>query len=115
MNSVFALLNKYDAATFQKGDIISANDGAAYFGEKIRNNPKFHVIEVTGVTLDEAVTLLQPMMNNLDAEQEVVYARNITVDVDLMLSHEVVTKEFFLANITTKVMPEVEQEAEVVV
>ena len=115
MNSVFAMLNKQDTAAFQKGDIITGNQGSDYFGEKIRGNDKFHIIEVTGVTMAEAVALMEPMMNNLDGEDDIVYARNITVDVDVMLDFSVVTREFFLGNITTKVAPEAPQPSEVIV
>lgn len=115
MSSVYAMLMKDDGAAFQKGDIVSANGNAAYFGEKIKANPKFHLLEVTGVTMDEAVALLQPMMNNLDGEDSIVYARNITVDVDVMLDFSVVTREFFLANIITKTAPDAPQVNKVVV
>lgn len=115
MSSVFAMITKADGPVFQKGDIVSVNGDAAYFGENIKNNPKFHLLEITGVTMGEAVALIQPMMNSMDGEDSIVYARNVTVDIDLMINTLQVTREFFLENISTKIQPDAVQSGEVVV
>jgi len=104
MSSVFAMLMKQDGPVFMKGDIVTGNQDSDYFGDKIRDNPKFKILEVLDITMVEAVTLLDPIID-ANNDDEVIFVRAITVDVDFFLDIEQTTKDVFLSKLTRKVVP----------
>ena len=105
MDFIFVMLARVNLPVFDKGDIVTAIDGGSGdFGANIKNNGKFHIVKVTGVSLEEAESLVSPLVNyadNPDLEQT-EKARALTVDVDFMLDYTEVTKEVFLSKITQK-------------
>ena len=102
IKKVFAMIAKYDLPSFQKGDIISSKESTLSDHSSISNNPKFKLIEVTGTTKDEAEALLEPMIITLDGEQQLIYSRSLTVDVDVLEGVDVIDVDSFLALITKK-------------
>jgi hypothetical protein len=117
MSSVFVMIAKFDLPVFEKGDIITAIQDGDDFGVKIKNNPKFKVIEVLNATLEEAEALVLPLViynGNPDLQQD-LKARQLTVDVDSLLNKTQVTKDYFMSLITRKSLPESDQAVDVVV
>lgn len=114
MSSVFAMIMKQDGPVYMKGDIVTGNQDSDYFGDKIRNNPKFKILEVLDITMAEAITLLDPIIDANDKD-EVIFVRAITVDVDFFLEIEQTTKAIFLSKLTRKEVPIDELEEEVIV
>lgn len=96
------MIAKYDLPAFQKGDIISSNETTLIAYSEIANNPKFKLIEVSGITKEEVEALLEPLIVNLDGEQSQVYARSLTVDVDRLGSVDVISVDDFLSYINQK-------------
>lgn len=101
---VFAMIARYDLPVFQKGDIITSKESTLNDHKSIVDNPKFKLIEVSGVTQEEAEALIEPMIVNLDGEQSEVYARSLTVDVDALEGVEVIDVDSLLLLITQKVI-----------
>ena len=99
---VFAMIAKYDLPAFQKGDIISSNETTLNDYSGVANNPKFKLIEVSGITKEEAEALLEPLIVNQDGDQLQVYARSLTVDVDRLNGIDVIGVDDFLSYITQK-------------
>tara|TARA_R110000850_G_scaffold54940_1_gene130338 strand:+ start:686 stop:1036 length:351 start_codon:yes stop_codon:yes gene_type:complete len=102
--SVFVMINKYDAPIFEKGDIITYKANNDNFGGKVVGDERFHLIEVTGATVEEAEALVLPLARYKDNPdlQETLKPRLLTVDVDQLLNKKVVTKELFLSLLTRK-------------
>ena len=104
MSSVYAMIVKADGPIFDKGDIVTGRQDSADFGAKVLNNPKFHIIEVLNTTMEEAESLLSPLVINQDNEdlQQELKPRSLTVDVDYLLDKESISKAEFMSLITQK-------------
>ena len=101
--SVFVMINKYDAPSFEKGDIITYREDDNNFGSKV-NLDDFCIIEVTETTIEEAESLVLPLANyneNPDLQQD-IKQRMLSIDVDKLIGKTKVTKKFFLSLITRK-------------
>lgn len=117
MASVFAMIAKYDVSAYEKGDIITTTQDSNDFGVNIKNNPKFHIIEIPNTLLKEAEALVLPLMMYSDSPdlQQKVKARQLTVDVDKLLDKTQVSKEHFMSLLTRKDIPAFPQYDDVVI
>ncbi len=104
MSSVFVMIAKHDLPIFEKGDIITPREDSDDFGSKVKDNPKFKIIEVTGTTLEEAEALVLPLAQYEDNSDLAIQLkpRMLTVDVDALLDKTSVTKEYFMSLLTRK-------------
>ena len=99
--SIYLLIIKNDSSVFQKGDIISINE-TTYFGKSIEGNLKFHTLEVSDMVMSEGYLLLEPLLNIVDVNQPVVRARCMSVNINLLLSHKRINKDFLTQNLVVK-------------
>ena len=117
MNTVFLMIAKLDLPSFDKGDVITAQETGGDFGANVKNNNKFHVVEVTNMSVQDIEPFLLPLttyVDNPDLQQD-VKARKLFVTVDSLLDKSQVTREYFTSLAVQKELNEAQQASDVVV